>query len=271
MERSGYGRYGGASRARGGSVLSPQAARARIGRRAPDLQRSQRSEYYFDSPESSDGDDDGGRGGGGGASPGAFERVSRHLEPDRSDQRWEDSSSDDDVRSDGDAEELLRLYLDGVTAKMEEVEEMRIKTEAMSSNAALATRDGTRGYRDLDEAASRAGAGQLPDAVKTATLAGLLRAATSDKHRKVDKYRRPMTGTLKAQAVIREEVEMRLEQILEIADNVWEWLKEDEESHNEMMSYIMELFDPSADLDATFLEPGPIGLSFGCVSALLLV
>ena len=99
--------------------------------------------------------------------------------------------------------------------------------------AALATRDGTRGYRDLDEAASRAGPGQLPDAVKTATLAGLLRAATSDKHRKVYKYRRPMTGTLKAQAVIREEVETRLEQILQIADNVWEWLKEDEESHND--------------------------------------
>jgi syntaxin-binding protein 1 len=230
-------------------VQSPATTRAGRDSSPPRLARAQRTPYYVESS-----DEEQPYGGPDETRSGVFDTVDRHLGIDDTD-RLDSTSSDSDSDSEDEAEELDRFFHGkrGVGWALGELGAMSQRVEALAQQGVV-SRDGTKGFRVADEKAIRADARTLPDACKKTTLLGLLRAAEHTKHRK----------SAKARDVIRREVELRFEEIMESAGKVDEWLQEDAHSFPELMGSMRQAMSGGDDVDATFLEPGPLGITFAC-------
>lgn len=217
----------------------------------PTLAHSQRTAYYVDSSEEEE------HGGVGEMRDGVFDTVNRHLDIDHTD-RVDTTSSEEDSDMEDDAEELERFFyghesvmwaldlLDGEAG-------MNTRLQSLTQHSAV-SRGGTTGYRVSDDRAKNADTRQLPTACKTTTLVGLLRAAEQSKHRRSDKSR----------DVIRREVDARFDEIMESASKVSSWLQEDAQSFTVLLGELYTVLKAGDDVDATFLEPGPLGITFGC-------
>ena len=230
---------------------SPATTRGRRDLSPPSLAHGQRTAYYV---ESSDDDEharmDVTR-------SGLFDTVHRHLDIDHTD-RVDSTSSEEDVDTEDDAEELERFFygrhsvmwalnlLDGESG-------MNARRQALTQHEGV-SRAGTTGFRVSDDRALRADPRTLPEACKTTTLVGLLKAAEHNKHNK----------SAKARDVIRRAVETRFDEILESGAKLSSWLQEDAQSFTVLLGDMLSVLKAGDDVDATFLEPGPLGITFGC-------
>ena len=225
---------------RGGRDLSP-----------PSLAHGQRTAYYV---ESSDDDEharlDVTR-------TGVFDTVHRHLDIDHTD-RVDSTSSEEDSDTEDDAEELERFFY-GRHSVMWALElldgegGMNASRQALTQHGVV-SRAGTTGFRVSDDRALRADPRTLPGACETTTLVGLLKAAEHNKHNK----------SAKARDVIRRAVDARFDEILETAAKVSSWLQGDAQSFTVLLGDMFSVLKAGDDVDATFLEPGPLGITFGC-------
>jgi hypothetical protein len=226
-------------------VQSPAATRGGRDRTPLRLARAQRTEYYVssDSEEEYDPTDADGRG------RSTFDTVDRHLDIDDTD-RVDSTSSDDESDSEDDEEELERYFYGeaGVVWANGELDAMISNVESLREHGAI-SRDGKDGFRVADEKAIQADARTLPNACKGTTLLGLLNAAAHPKFRK----------SAKSRDIIRREVENRFGEIMASAQKVVHWLTEDFESHTQLLHKYMTMMSGGDDVDATFLEPGPLG------------